>query len=340
MEPAPAPHTPSSLPPRLLDDPWAPSGRLVLDGWFERQRFPAWLLALVVLISGFIAFQVIAAVAMTVLLLLEGQSLAAMADLETLLLQSTHSVLLGNTIGQVFGLALPVWLVSYLHASEKLSFLRIRAADNRLMALSVAGLAVLIPIVWWLGSVNQQLPLPEWLEQIENSQTVILEQLFRQDIGLPFLILTVALTPALCEELIFRGYLQRQFERVAGIAGSIALTGIFFGLFHLRATEVLPLALIGVYLAYITWRTGSIWPAVVVHLINNAFSITLGQYLTSQTDIDVESLESVDIPAGVLIACAAAFSGVIYLMHQVATVHLAARSGRSDAVEDGPLASP
>ena len=323
-----------------LEDRWAPSGSVRLDGALERRRFPPWLLVLVTLIGSFLFFQIVGAIAMVALLVIQGLDLNDMADFEALMMESTDLLLIGNTIGQVFALAIPVWLLVFLHTRYNLSFLRFRSASLPLMGLSVIGLAVMIPVSWWLGSINQMLPLPDWLQQLEDSQVDLIEQVFVQDLSLVFLIATMALTPAICEEIVFRGYLQRQLERSAGVIWGIVITGIIFGCFHLRLSQVLPLSVIGIYLAYLTWRTGSIWPAIIVHFANNAFTIVLGKYLLSRTDMDMESLESMSIPIPIVLACVVLFSGVLYIMHLLATSQLEELDeARSDITPGNTLAS-
>ena len=316
-QPPPFRHTP---PPGLtLHDPWEPDGRQIqLDGPLERQRFPPLLMAFVVLIAGFIIFQVVAAIATLALIMINGASMDDLVNFESLMMDNLHVILIGNTIGQFFGLALPVWLLVFLHTKYNLPFIRLRPTSMRMIGLSLAGLVALVPLTWWIGNFNSKIPQPEWLEQLEMSQINLIEQVILQDISLPFLLAMMAITPAICEEIVFRGYIQRQFERSTGVILGIVLSGVFFGAYHLRLTQVLPLALIGVYLAYLTWRTGSLWPAIVVHFANNAFSLTLGEYLTQQPDFDIETLEQVDVPIGIVLGAGAALAGIIFLMHRAA----------------------
>lgn len=322
----------SSQPGLVLKDPWEPEGgSILLDGSLERRRFPPWLMALIVLVFGFIIFQVLAAIATLAILLLQGASIDDLLNLEALMQDKTYVLLIGNTVGQFFGLALPVWLLVYLHTKRNLAFIRLRPTSGRYIGLSVLGLAALMPISWWLGSINANLPLPEWLEQLEASQVDLIEQVITQDLSVVFLLAMMAVTPAICEEIVFRGYLQRQFERSTNVAIGIILTGILFGLYHLRLTQALPLAAIGIYLAYITWRTGSLWPAIVVHFVNNAFSISLGKYLSSKPEYDLESLDHVEVPLGIVVGCAVVLGGIVYIMHRLVEERLA------DSAMDAPL---
>ena len=86
-------------------------------------------------------------------------------------------------------------------------------------------LAGLLPVIQWLGEFNASLPLPEFLRSLEDAQLKLIEKILSSDIWIGSTVFALAITPALCEELLFRGYLQRQFERSFGIFGGIVATG-------------------------------------------------------------------------------------------------------------------
>ena len=75
--------------------------------------------------------------------------------------------------------------------------------------------------------------------------------------------------------MFFRGYVQRNLERGLGAVAGMVATGIVFGLFHLRFSQVVPLALIGIYMAYLAWRTGSVWIPILIHFVNNGAMVIL-----------------------------------------------------------------
>ncbi len=113
--------------------------------------------------------------------------------------------------------------------------------------------------------------------------------------------------------------MQRQIERSAGILWGIALTGIIFGAYHLQLTKIIPLSVLGIYLGFITWRTGSILPAVVVHFANNAVAVVIGTYAARRSDMDLADLASVHIPWYFIAA------GFLFLAAAVRAMNLVAR---------------
>jgi sodium transport system permease protein len=93
--------------------------------------------------------------------------------------------------------------------------------------------------------------------------------------GLGLSLLLIALTPAICEEALFRGAILRGFAAGLPRLTSAVLTGVLFGLFHLDLWRILPTALLGIGLSLVALETGSIVPAMVMHFANNACLVAL-----------------------------------------------------------------
>jgi sodium transport system permease protein len=86
--------------------------------------------------------------------------------------------------------------------------------------------------------------------------------------------LTVGLTPAICEELLFRGLILSGLRRL-GKWPAILLSAFLFALAHSSIYRLLPSLLMGVLLGYTVWRTGSILCGMIVHALNNGLMVTL-----------------------------------------------------------------
>ena len=91
-------------------------------------------------------------------------------------------------------------------------------------------------------------------------------------------LLLVAVLPAVCEELLFRGMIQRGLERI-GAGWSIFLSGILFGLFHFDFQRLAAQTLIGLLSAYVVYRTGSIFNGMILHFSNNGLLTLLANYM-------------------------------------------------------------
>lgn len=95
--------------------------------------------------------------------------------------------------------------------------------------------------------------------------------------SLPISILLVAVLPAVCEELLFRGMIQKGLEKL-GVAWSIVLSGLLFGLFHFDFQRLAAQTLIGFIAAYAVYRTGSIFNGMILHFMNNGLLTLLASF--------------------------------------------------------------
>lgn len=292
-----------------------------MNGWLERQAFAPLLTAFLVLVVGWIGFQVLGGVvALGLVVVREGASV--LSDPAKLLEGQADLLLIGNTVGQFFGLALPVFLVALLHSRSPARFLRLRIPDARQLGLALLGLAVLLPVVQWLSAVNALIPLPESIAAFEKQQLDFLERVLSGDTGTLLNLVALAVTPALCEELFFRGYIQRQFERSLSVGTALILTGAIFGLYHMRFSQIIPLTVLGIYLAYVTWRTGSLWPAVVLHFANNGLALLVSDYVHNHPELGIDSIDTVSVPLYIVLPGAVLFLLAIRAMNMDATERL------------------
>ncbi|MEM6286492.1 MAG: CPBP family intramembrane glutamic endopeptidase [Bacteroidota bacterium] len=322
----PASEAPPAAPPApeadALVDAWPNARPFRLDGWLERNGFrPIWT-ALLVLISGFVAFNVVGgvfqafAIIPDLLAASEGADIAQ-DDIMAAMADNIDAVLIGNTVGQFVGLALFTWLVVRLHTRQRAPYLRLRVPDGPALALSAVGWVVMVPAIQWLGTLNQKIPLPERLKRFEEVQIDFINgALLGGDISTLALFFGLAITPSLCEELFFRGYIQRQVERKWGALASILIVGIVFGLYHFRLSQAIPLSLLGIYMGYVVWATGSLWSGFLVHLLNNGFAVVVAGWARSTPDVDLEAIEAAGVPwyygvLGLLLA-----AGVSVLLHK------------------------
>lgn len=326
-----------------LSDPWR-ARRIPLDGPVEQARATPRGRALRSLIAGglglvvaFVLFQLfVTPIATVALLFAEGVDFNVLGEpggMARLIEEHVRELIIGNSVGQIIGLGAIALLLTRLHTHALWPYLRVRRTDGASLGLAVLGLVALLPVVQWLGAVNQTIPLPEAIRAMEQSQMEMIEKVLEGGFGLAFNIAMLAVVPAFCEELLFRGYVQRQFERGAGAAVGILSSGIIFGLYHLRLSQVLPLSALGIYLAYLAWRTGSVWPAVLVHFANNAFSVVVANYAAQQPEMDAQSLETMQVPWYILMPSAVAFVAVMYVLHRYAAARLAQRSAPSPATD-------
>jgi sodium transport system permease protein len=89
--------------------------------------------------------------------------------------------------------------------------------------------------------------------------------------------LVVAITPAICEELLFRGLLLSAL-RGLGMWPALLITSLLFGLAHASIYRLLPTLFLGLVFGYLVWRSGSVLTGIVAHALNNGLMATLVHY--------------------------------------------------------------
>ena len=88
----------------------------------------------------------------------------------------------------------------------------------------------------------------------------------------------VVIGPALGEELLFRGLILRGLAAKMSAVPAALATALLFGAIHFDALQGLGAALIGAYLAFAALASGSLWPAVAAHGVNNLLCALSARY--------------------------------------------------------------
>jgi sodium transport system permease protein len=164
---------------------------------------------------------------------------------------------------QVVAIFLPAALMTVICTRSPRETLRLNATRWWTVPAAVALALALHPSVVLLGELLQRL----------YSVNPALEQ-----IGILFdsgprwqLALVIALTPAICEELAFRGFILSGLRRLGNPNRAILFSAIFFGISHgMQIQQAIAATLLGLIIGFICVRTGSIFPGMAYHATHNA----------------------------------------------------------------------
>ena len=91
-------------------------------------------------------------------------------------------------------------------------------------------------------------------------------------------LLMVAVLPAICEELMFRGYIFASLENKLNYKKAIIFAGLLFGAYHMNITQFFATALLGIIMCYVAYKSRSILPGIIMHFTNNALSVVVMYY--------------------------------------------------------------
>lgn len=97
----------------------------------------------------------------------------------------------------------------------------------------------------------------------------------------------IALIPAVCEEFLMRGMLQKSLEEAINPSRAIIITGLIFGFVHFNPIQLVPLILIGFMLGFAAYITKSLYTSIIMHLVNNAFTVLMLTYFLDPDSPDV-----------------------------------------------------
>jgi membrane protease YdiL (CAAX protease family) len=170
----------------------------------------------------------------------------------------------------IFMLTPAVIIIRKWHTKNVVKYLRIRLSSVSEILLAVLITLSLLPFCYFISELLLDiLGVPDSLRDIS-------EHLFaaKSTGQFLFLVLVVAITPAICEETFFRGYFQRTLERTTGMK-SFIWTGILFGLFHMQPLGLITLSLLGLLFSFFFYRSKSIFPSSAAHFTNNFIALLL-----------------------------------------------------------------
>lgn len=151
---------------------------------------------------------------------------------------------------------------------QQLGFLPPGGRKPYLLALGVwiTGLAAVI--VWSLLTEIigiDLLKIPEPADELVNYTGV----------KLAFSIIVIGLFGPFCEEIFFRGFALPVFVRRYGLWGGILISAALFSAFHFSIGALVPIFIFGIVLAWLYVRTGSIYPSMVAHAVQNIVATLL-----------------------------------------------------------------
>ena len=130
-----------------------------------------------------------------------------------------------------------------------------------------------LPAKWLVGSllggaslVLLEIYLSEWLD-FPNWSENSLTGLQMNWLGLLGLVI---LGPVM-EEVFYRGIVTRLLLRRYRPWAAIAMSGLIFAIIHLNPAQFIPAFTSGMFYAWLYYRTRSLWPGIILHVLNNGF---------------------------------------------------------------------
>lgn len=238
---------------------------------------------------------------------------------------SLNTLRTAQILYQVIGFLVPSLIMLYLIYGNisRASGLSVRPNGVSFTA-SIFGMIAILPLVGMLALANKHLiddlfpaELVETFKAVEERPEKLTEMFLRMETPSDLIInlVMVAFLAALCEEIFFRGTLQRILYNGLGVHGAIILTSVLFSFLHFQFYGFIPRFAIGVALGYLFAWTGSLYVPFTAHFVFNGFQVILA-YLQQRGTLpeNVSSDETLSDSLLVVLMSAVIFSGVLFLV--------------------------
>ena len=285
--------------------------------WYGRHGFNLGVMAIIWVFLALIAFNVVGGVVGVIAAVFLVDDPTNIEALMQVLSEQTTVFFWINTTGQITVFALGSLMVTRLAAEPgaRRRFLRlqINSDTHKYILWAIVLTVAAYPTVIFLGWLNAFLPVPGWMAEMQQSMDEMIAKLLGSENILWMGLFHIGLVPSICEEIMYRGYVQRSLEKSWGIWTAIIVSGLIFGAYHLQITRILPLAALGMLFAYITYVSNSLIPAMVAHLVNNGGQVILSTIYPEM--LDQELTAETDLPwAGILF-------GIVLLITLLSILH-------------------
>jgi uncharacterized protein len=216
-------------------------------------------------------------------------------DLESI---PVNSLRLMTMAGQILFILLPALLFAKWIYSDVGKIIRIRKPVLKELGFFTIGIVILSPLLQsFLYIQNYYLEI--WAKNysfINAIKTFFddMNQMVEKTYGnlltatnifeLVFVITVVAVVPALSEEALFRGFIQRSFELKYKKYLAAIITALFFSAYHFNPYGFIPLFILGAFFGFASYKSKTLLIPVFLHFLNN-FSAVMLYYLIGSEEI-------------------------------------------------------
>lgn len=184
-----------------------------------------------------------------------------------------------------------------------------RALSRQQILLAIAFVLLSMPFINGLAVWNERIHLPSflgslesWMRQAEAEAMRMTEAFLVMDTPLDLLInlIIIAVIPAVGEELLFRGVIQKLFLKWNGkVHLSVWLTAFVFSAIHMQFLGFFPRLILGAVLGYMLVWSGSLWLPIIAHFTNNAFAVLVTYFIG--IDKINPSMENIGTEGGIIV---------------------------------------
>jgi len=175
---------------------------------------------------------------------------------------------------------IPPIILGYLFEGNSWNYLSLTKKNGfRLYVLAFFCIMVISPFISYIGTLNNQMTFPSafsgienWMKKMENGADLMIKLFIQTNSigGIAFNVLMIAIIPAIGEEFLFRGVLQKIITSITkNYHWGIWIAAFVFSALHLQFYGFIPRMILGALFGYLLVFTGSLWIPIFCHFINN-----------------------------------------------------------------------
>lgn len=258
----------------------------------------------------------------------------------TITLDNVFAARMATMVSQLIFLLVPVlWLAKRQHGRIAEVF-PLRLPSLMEAVLAIVGMIALMQLGEFYLYFQSKIPVPASIAPFLEEMKRMIEQAFRTLVvahSVPemlFVVAVAALTPAICEEAMFRGLIQKNLTLSSGTVKGFILTGTIFGLYHMNPFWIVPLIALGIYFSFLRHRSQSLVLPVIAHLLNNA-SAVVGVYVYGDTESTTPTMFMGEAgePSAMTVLGTAAFFALIFFLVMIQYIRITDRKQRGEKKE-------
>lgn len=231
--------------------------------------------------------------------------------------------LVGQCLSQMLMFLLPALAFAWFYKDGPVRYMRLEQTGNK-WVMTLVGVVIfimLLPLNDWLSWWNKQFNFGSadamLREMADKSQGILEKMLSLTGSGdLVLQLFVVALIPAICEEVFFRGTLQQILRDWFGNQHvAVVATALVFSLAHGDLYGLVPRFILGLLLGYYFFLSGSMIVNIAAHFANNAFCVVM-YHLYNKVQVGFNPSDPMLMPESIVVSCsvAAALLLVVYFV--------------------------
>ncbi len=251
--------------------------------WADNTPYSKFLITVGIILLCAVFFTLISTMAVTIIYgisMTEMQNLLSNLD-SPVTLQILKIVQTFSAIGTFL---IPPFILAYFFSEKPAEYLSLSSKPDRTSILLVIGAMLFAtPFINFLGELNSTMHLPgflseveKWMKESEDKAAVLTKAFLKMDSFGDFMfnIILIGLIPAVGEELVFRGVVQKLFYQLTkNIHAGVIIAAILFSAMHMQFYGFIPRMVLGMILGYMLIWSGSLWLPIVGHFVNNAGAV-------------------------------------------------------------------